>query len=89
MILKNERYKGIALILCSAVAFALMGACIKLSGDLPLLQKFFFRNMVTLLCSAAVLRRSGVPFRCPKESSFAMAVLMFLYNHRREQAKVS
>jgi drug/metabolite transporter (DMT)-like permease len=72
--LKNDRHMGVALIICSAVCFALMGACIKLSGDLPRLQKSFFRNIVTLLCSAAVLRRQGIPLSCPKGSAWAMSL---------------
>ncbi|GAA0593450.1 DMT family transporter [Virgibacillus siamensis] len=42
----SDRNKGIILLLVSALGFSLMGAFVKLSGDLPTAQKAFFRNIV-------------------------------------------
>ncbi|RYG73034.1 DMT family transporter [Lentibacillus lipolyticus] len=42
----SDRNKGILLLLISALGFSLMGAFVKLSGDLPTMQKAFFRNIV-------------------------------------------
>ncbi|WP_026702771.1 DMT family transporter [Salibacterium aidingense] len=42
----SDRNKGIILLLVSALGFSLMGAFVKLSGDLPTMQKAFFRNIV-------------------------------------------
>lgn len=42
----SDRNKGIILLLVSALGFALMGAFVKLSGDVPTTQKAFFRNVV-------------------------------------------
>ncbi|MFD2762025.1 DMT family transporter [Lentibacillus juripiscarius] len=42
----SDRNKGIVLLLISALGFSLMGAFVKLSGDLPTAQKAFFRNIV-------------------------------------------
>lgn len=41
--------KGILLLLVSAYGFAVMGAFVKLSGDLPSVQKTFFRNFVSAI----------------------------------------
>ncbi|QPC46544.1 DMT family transporter [Mangrovibacillus cuniculi] len=41
--------KGMLLLLASAFGFAVMSAFVKLSGDLPTIQKTFFRNGVTAL----------------------------------------
>ncbi|MFD2706270.1 DMT family transporter [Salibacterium lacus] len=42
----SDRNKGILLLLVSALGFSLMAAFVKLSGDLPTMQKAFFRNIV-------------------------------------------
>lgn len=44
--IKNDKTKGIVFIIISAFFFALMGLFVKLSGDLPIIQKSFFRNAV-------------------------------------------
>lgn len=54
----NRAYKGIILIILSALCFALMGVFVRLAGDLPSIQKSFFRNIVALFFSAAVLIKS-------------------------------
>lgn len=51
-------YKGIFCILGSAFFFALMNLFINLAGDLPVIQKAFFRNAVALIFSGIVLFRS-------------------------------
>ena len=59
----NQKYKGIILILMSALCFAGMNLFIRLSGDIPTMQKSFFRNIVavaTLADTACVLLAEGV-----------------------------
>ena len=41
--------KGVQFILLSAFFFAVMNLFVKLSGDLPSVQKSFFRNLVAAL----------------------------------------
>ena len=55
----NQKYKGILYILLSALCFAFMNTFVKLAGDLPSIQKSFFRNFVALIFAAVVLQRSG------------------------------
>ncbi len=65
---KRKRYrltnktKGIVLIITAAFAFALMNTFVKLSGDLPSIQKAFFRNIITWLFSFVILlkNRQGI-----------------------------
>ncbi|TFJ94134.1 DMT family transporter [Lentibacillus salicampi] len=45
----SDRNKGILLLLVSALGFSFMGAFVKLSGDLPTMQKAFFRNIVAAI----------------------------------------
>ena len=45
----NDRTLGIIFIIASAFCFALMNLFIRLTGDVPTLQKCFFRNFFSLL----------------------------------------
>lgn len=48
-------YKGIILIVLSAFFFALMNMFVRLSGEIPSIQKSFFRNFVAFIFASAVL----------------------------------
>lgn len=50
----NTKNKAIVCILISAFGFSIMNLCVKLSGDLPSIEKSFFRNLV----AATLLRLS-------------------------------
>lgn len=53
--IKNEKTKGIIYIVLSAFFFALMNLFVKLSGDLPVMQKSFFRNAVAMIFALAII----------------------------------
>lgn len=59
--------KGIFFIILSAFCFSLMNMFVKLSGDLPSIQKAFFRNLIALIVAAFLLWKSHTPFRCQKK----------------------
>ncbi len=50
--------KGILLIITAAFAFATMNSFVKLAGDLPFLQKAFFRNIIPLIISASLILKT-------------------------------
>lgn len=54
----NNRNKGIILIILSAFGFAMMSAFVKLSGDLPSIQKAFFRNVISFLIALIMIIRN-------------------------------
>ena len=56
----KSKYKGIMYIIASAFCFALMNAFIRLAGDLPSIQKAFFRNAVALVFAYIIIRRDHV-----------------------------
>lgn len=62
----NNRTKGIICIILSAFCFALMNACVRLAGDLPSVQKSFFRNFVAFFVALLLLLREGGGFRLQK-----------------------
>ncbi len=57
--IKNDKTKGIIYIVVSAFFFALMGLFVKLSGDVPVIQKSFFRNAVAMLFAMVVITKNG------------------------------
>jgi drug/metabolite transporter (DMT)-like permease len=59
----SDRNKGIVFIILSAFGFAMMSAFIKLSGDLPSIQKTFFRNLVSCIIAFSLILKY-------KESAF-------------------
>lgn len=64
----KQYYTGILLLIASAFCFSLMGLFVKLSGDLPLMQKAFFRNAVAVFIALAVLKKDGQGFGFQKEN---------------------
>ncbi len=65
--------RGVFFILLSAFFFALMGLFVRLSGDLPVFQKCFFRNLIAVLVSFVLLCKSR-SFRIQKGSVPALLV---------------
>jgi len=50
-------------ILCSAFCFSMMNVFVRLSGDVPSIQKSFFRNLVAALFALFILLRNNESFR--------------------------
>lgn len=59
----SNKTKGIICILLSALCFSGMSSFINLSGDLPVPQKVFFRNLVALFCASVILLKNHEPFK--------------------------
>lgn len=67
----NERKKadytlGIIFIIASAFCFAVMNLFIRLAGDVPTMQKCFFRNFFAMIISLITLLRTRTPFKIGK-----------------------
>jgi len=62
----NSRTKGIICILLSALCFSGMSSFINLSGDVPVVQKVFFRNLVAFFIASAMLIKNRESFK-PKK----------------------
>lgn len=63
-----QKYKGIICILFSAFSFSVMNVFIRLAGDLPSIQKSFFRNLVAFFFAYIIIRRSGEKISYKKEN---------------------
>ena len=83
----NQKTRGILCILTSAFFFALMNTFVRMSGDLPSIQKSFFRNLVAVCFAAAILLKDRRPERLDREklgwlilrSVFGTAGILFNY----------
>lgn len=62
----KKKYMGVFYIIMSAFCFAFMNTFVRLSGDIPTVQKSFFRNFVALIFAAIVLYKNKIPFKCNK-----------------------
>lgn len=63
-----DRYKGIFYIILSAMFFALMSCFVRLAGDIPSIQKSFFRNLIAFFIALITLVRSGEKVHIEKEN---------------------
>lgn len=66
--MKQEKRQGILFIIGAGFFFALMTFFVRLSGDLPTMEKAFFRNAVAAVGAAFLLIRAKEPFYAPKKS---------------------
>ena len=64
----SAKAKGILYILSAAFFFSLMTFFVKLSGDVPSVQKVFFRNIVAFVLAFITLARSEEKFRVRRDS---------------------
>ena len=64
----KQKQQGILFIIMAGMFFALMTFFVRLSGDLPTMQKAFFRNAVAAVVAIAMLARSEKGFDIQKTS---------------------
>jgi len=66
----NSKIRGIIFILLAALGFSLMTFFVRLSGDLPTMQKAFFRNFVALFVASFALIKNKQKFWVEKGNRF-------------------
>lgn len=66
MVNLKKKYLGVIYIVISAFCFALMNTFVRLSGDLPTIQKSFFRNFVAMIFAFIILKKNHTPLRWQK-----------------------
>lgn len=66
--MKKSKNLGILFIICSAFCFSCMNLFVRLSGDLPSIQKSFFRNFIAMIFALAIILKNKVPFTVTKKS---------------------
>ncbi len=73
----SRKNKAVLLIILSALFFTGMNAFVRLSGDLPPIQKSFFRNFVAAIFAAVTLAKTHTPVKIPKGCRSAMFMRAF------------
>ena len=63
---QKVKYKGILFIVLSALCFAFMNMFVRMAGDLPAVQKSFFRNLVAFIIALATMVRHKEVFQVEK-----------------------
>jgi len=74
---KNDKIKGIFFILLAALGFSLMAFFVRVSGDLPTMQKAFFRNIVALFIASGALIKDKTKFVIPKRNYIDIFIRSF------------
>ena len=62
----SRKNRAVLLIICSAFFFALMNLFVRLSGDIPPMQKSFFRNFVALFFALGMIIKTKTGLRWKK-----------------------
>ena len=64
----NNTTKGIVCIILAALGFSLMTFFVRLSGNVPTMEKAFFRNAFAAVVSFILLKREGEKFHVKREN---------------------
>jgi RarD protein len=84
----TNRNKGILLLLVSSFGFAMMAAFVKLSGELPTVQKTLFRNLISAIISLGFVlyykerlfgKRENQKFLLLRSALGTLGILFFFY----------
>lgn len=75
----SKRTKGIFYIVLSALLFAGMNMFVKLSGDLPVFEKAFFRNAIAAVIALIVLLKNHAPMKPSVKGSTKFLILRTLF----------
>lgn len=59
----KRRVRGIFCIICSAFCFAWMSTFVRLAGDVPSVQKAFFRNLIALIFALIMLKKEHISLK--------------------------
>lgn len=57
------KYLGIIYIIFSAFCFSLMNTCVQLAGDVPFIQKSFFRNFIAVICTVFIMIKQKISWK--------------------------
>lgn len=74
---KNNRIKGIVSIILSAAGFAGMAFFVKLSGNVPVMEKAMFRNAVAAVVAYLIMRKESASFYVEKKNRLSLFLRCF------------
>lgn len=65
--MKNKS-KAVLYMILSSLGFAFMGAMVKLAGDIPVMEKVIFRNLISLFIAFIAIKNSKAPLLGKREN---------------------
>lgn len=65
----SDKVKAAVFMSLSSLSFAVMAAMVRLSGDIPIIEKVFFRNLVSMFIAYFMLRKTNYNFFGKKQNS--------------------
>ncbi len=68
----NKKTLAVIYMSLSALAFSTMNIFIKLSGELPTIQKSFFRNIIAAIVAFIIIKINNEDIKIPKENRFTL-----------------
>lgn len=71
----SKRTLGIVYILLSAFCFTLMNTFVRLSWELPSIQKSFFRNFIAVIFAFIILKKNGLPVKPSDKSNIKFLII--------------
>ena len=74
----NQRNRGIICIILSSLSFAFMALFLRMAGDLPSIEKSFFRNLVSAVFAFIMLVHSKERFHIRKKENLYLFILRSL-----------
>lgn len=74
----RNKSKGILYMIISALAFTFMGVAVRLSGDIPVFEKVFFRNFVSFFVALYIIYKSKGSLFGKKKNRLLLNVRSFL-----------
>jgi len=78
MMEEGNKLKAVLFMLTSSLCFAIMAALVKLSGDVPTIEKVFFRNLISLIISIfIVIKHKQKPWGKPENRKALIARSVF------------
>ena len=76
--MSKQLYKAIILIILSAFCFALMNMFVHLAGDLPAVQKSFFRNLIAFIIAVFAMIKDRVSLKVDKKAYIPLFLRSFI-----------
>jgi drug/metabolite transporter (DMT)-like permease len=73
----KSKYRGILYILLAALCFSFMNLFVRMSGEIPSIQKSFFRNFVAVIFAAVILFKNRPQVSLDKKSWFYLILRSF------------
>lgn len=64
----KSRQKAVLYIISAAFFFSLMNTFVRLAGDIPSIQKSFFRNLIAFIFSFVIMRKENVSIKPRKDA---------------------